>query len=214
MNAATKTRARPAAIIADPGRRGSASPTSWRARPPTRSGSSCRTPRRGCSGLAYSVDYVTSEIAVRREDRHAGRHLLRRRRLDPLPDRQHDGLGRGRFRRRLHLRQPQRQGRVRLRRELHRLTFAAGDHDMKRVARRPSCASHLRWPLALFARPPRAGRRRARPACIRRSRDAPTIPTAHLAPARARTRELHKLTDLPPAEALSPPSIGAMPTAA
>ena len=41
--------------------------------------------------------------------------------LGPLSDRQPDGLGRGRFHRRLRLRQPQRQGRLRLRRELHGL---------------------------------------------------------------------------------------------
>jgi iron-sulfur cluster assembly protein len=38
-----------------------ASPTSCRALPKARSGSKLSTPRRGCSGLAYSVDYVTEE---------------------------------------------------------------------------------------------------------------------------------------------------------
>ena len=81
------------------------------------------TPRRGCSGLAYSVDYVTEEQSVRREDRDARRRLLHRRRLGPLSGRLDHGLARGRFRRRLRLREPQRQGRLRLRRELHRLAL-------------------------------------------------------------------------------------------
>ena len=38
------------------------------------------TPRRGCSGLAYSVDYVTEEQQFDEKIETPGRHLLRRRR--------------------------------------------------------------------------------------------------------------------------------------
>ena len=82
------------------------------------------TPRRGCSGLAYSVDYVTEEKPFDEKIETPGgtfyvdgASILYLIGID-------DGLARGRFRRRLRLRQSQRQGRLRLRRELHRLTSA------------------------------------------------------------------------------------------
>ena len=39
------------------------------------------TPRRGCSGLAYSVDYVTEAQPFDEKIETPGRHLLRRRRV-------------------------------------------------------------------------------------------------------------------------------------
>ena len=77
------------------------------------------TPKRGCSGLALFADLRHRAEARRRGGGDAGRDAVHRRRLAALPDRQRDGLGRGRFRRRLHLQQSQRQGELRLRRELH-----------------------------------------------------------------------------------------------
>jgi iron-sulfur cluster assembly protein len=62
MNAPTKTRARPAAITLTPA--AEARIADLMARAPTEAiGVKLSTPRRGCSGLAYSVDYVTSELA-------------------------------------------------------------------------------------------------------------------------------------------------------
>ena len=58
MNAPTKTRARPAAISLTPA--AEARIADLMARAPTDAlGVKLSTPRRGCSGLAYSVDYVT-----------------------------------------------------------------------------------------------------------------------------------------------------------
>lgn len=62
MNAETKTRARPAAIILTPAAEARIADLMARA-PSDAIGVKLSTPRRGCSGLAYSVDYVTSEIA-------------------------------------------------------------------------------------------------------------------------------------------------------
>src|SRR4029077_10697157 len=61
MNAETKTtRARPAALMLTP--RAEARITELMARAPEGAiGVKLSTPRRGCSGLAYSVDYVTEE---------------------------------------------------------------------------------------------------------------------------------------------------------
>ena len=62
MNAPTKTRARPAAITLTPA--AEARIADLMACAPTEAiGVKLSTPRRGCSGLAYSVDYVTSELA-------------------------------------------------------------------------------------------------------------------------------------------------------
>ena len=58
----TKTRARPAAITLTPAAEQRIA--DLMARAPTEAiGVKLSTPRRGCSGLAYSVDYVTSELA-------------------------------------------------------------------------------------------------------------------------------------------------------
>ncbi len=62
MNKETKVRARPAAITLTPA--AEARIADLMARAPTEAiGVKLSTPRRGCSGLAYSVDYVTSELA-------------------------------------------------------------------------------------------------------------------------------------------------------
>jgi len=58
----TKTRARPAAITLTPAAEQRIADLMTRA-PADAIGVKLSTPRRGCSGLAYSVDYVTSEIA-------------------------------------------------------------------------------------------------------------------------------------------------------
>ena len=58
----TKTRARPAAITLTPAAEQRIADLMARA-PAEAIGVKLSTPRRGCSGLAYSVDYVTSEIA-------------------------------------------------------------------------------------------------------------------------------------------------------
>ncbi len=60
MNAETKTRARPAAIVLTPAAKQRIAGLMARA-PADAIGVKLSTPRRGCSGLAYSVDYVTSE---------------------------------------------------------------------------------------------------------------------------------------------------------
>jgi len=62
VNALTKTRARPAAITLTPAAERRIADLMARA-PAEAIGVKLSTPRRGCSGLAYSVDYVTSEIA-------------------------------------------------------------------------------------------------------------------------------------------------------
>jgi iron-sulfur cluster assembly protein len=58
MNRETKVRARPAAIILTPGAEKRIADLMSRA-PDGAIGVKLSTPRRGCSGLAYSVDYVT-----------------------------------------------------------------------------------------------------------------------------------------------------------
>ncbi|MCY7397262.1 MAG: iron-sulfur cluster assembly accessory protein [Sphingomonas bacterium] len=62
MTVETKTRARPAAITLTPAAEQRIADLMARA-PVEAIGVKLSTPRRGCSGLAYSVDYVTSEIA-------------------------------------------------------------------------------------------------------------------------------------------------------
>jgi iron-sulfur cluster assembly protein len=62
MTAETKTRVRPAAIILTPAAEARIADLMARA-PADAIGVKLSTPRRGCSGLAYSVDYVTSEVA-------------------------------------------------------------------------------------------------------------------------------------------------------
>jgi iron-sulfur cluster assembly protein len=57
---ATKTRARPSALILTPGAEARIAALMARA-PEGAVGVKLSTPRRGCSGLAYSVDYVTEE---------------------------------------------------------------------------------------------------------------------------------------------------------
>jgi iron-sulfur cluster assembly protein len=54
----TKTRARPAAVTLTPAAEARVAALMERA-PPGTVGVKLSTPRRGCSGLAYSVDYVT-----------------------------------------------------------------------------------------------------------------------------------------------------------
>ena len=60
MNQETKVRARPAAIILTPAAEGRIAELMARA-PEGAIGVKLSTPRRGCSGLAYSVDYVSDE---------------------------------------------------------------------------------------------------------------------------------------------------------
>ena len=60
MNSETKVRARPAAIILTPAAEQRIADLMSRA-PEGAIGVKLSTPRRGCSGLAYSVDYVTQE---------------------------------------------------------------------------------------------------------------------------------------------------------
>ena len=62
MNAETKTRVRPAAITLTPAAEARIADLMARA-PADAIGVKLSTPRRGCSGLAYSVDYVTQELA-------------------------------------------------------------------------------------------------------------------------------------------------------
>ena len=63
MNAPTKARARPAAITLTPGAEQRIADLMARA-PSDSIGVKLSTPRRGCSGLAYSVDYVTEELGL------------------------------------------------------------------------------------------------------------------------------------------------------
>ena len=56
----TKTRARPAALILTPGAEARIADLMAKA-PEGTIGVKLSTPRRGCSGLAYSVDYVSEE---------------------------------------------------------------------------------------------------------------------------------------------------------
>jgi iron-sulfur cluster assembly protein len=58
MTEATKTRARPAAVTLTPGAEARVAELMAKA-PADSIGVKLSTPRRGCSGLAYSVDYVT-----------------------------------------------------------------------------------------------------------------------------------------------------------
>ena len=62
MNAETRTRVRPAAITLTPAAEQRIADLMARA-PADAIGVKLSTPRRGCSGLAYSVDYVTDEVA-------------------------------------------------------------------------------------------------------------------------------------------------------
>ena len=62
MTAEPKTRVRPAAIILTPAAESRIADLMARA-PADAIGVKLSTPRRGCSGLAYSVDYVTQEVA-------------------------------------------------------------------------------------------------------------------------------------------------------
>jgi iron-sulfur cluster assembly protein len=60
MNVEAKTRPRPAALALTPGAEARIADLMSRA-PADAIGVKLSTPRRGCSGLAYSVDYVTEE---------------------------------------------------------------------------------------------------------------------------------------------------------
>ena len=60
MSAETKIRARPAAVILTPAAEARVAELMAKA-PEGAIGVKLSTPRRGCSGLAYSVDYVTEE---------------------------------------------------------------------------------------------------------------------------------------------------------
>ena len=62
MNVETRTRARPAAITLTLAAEARIAELMARA-PADAIGVKLSTPRRGCSGLAYSVDYVTQELA-------------------------------------------------------------------------------------------------------------------------------------------------------
>jgi iron-sulfur cluster assembly protein len=59
MSVETKTRARPAALLLTPGAEARIADLMAKA-PADTVGVKLSTPRRGCSGLAYSVDYVSS----------------------------------------------------------------------------------------------------------------------------------------------------------
>ena len=61
MNEQTKVRARPAAMTLTPAAEARIAELMARA-PAGAFGVKLSTPRRGCSGLAYSVDYVTEEV--------------------------------------------------------------------------------------------------------------------------------------------------------
>ena len=61
MNEQSKVRARPAAIVLTPAAEARVAELMARA-PDGAIGVKLSTPRRGCSGLAYSVDYVTEEV--------------------------------------------------------------------------------------------------------------------------------------------------------
>ena len=61
MNEQSKVRARPAAINLTPAAEARIAELMSRA-PEDAIGVKLSTPRRGCSGLAYSVDYVTEEV--------------------------------------------------------------------------------------------------------------------------------------------------------
>jgi iron-sulfur cluster assembly protein len=61
MSIETKIRARPAAIILTPAAEARIAALMARA-PEGTIGVKLSTPRRGCSGLAYSVDYVSEEV--------------------------------------------------------------------------------------------------------------------------------------------------------
>jgi iron-sulfur cluster assembly protein len=60
MSAETRIRARPAAVLLTPAAEARVAALMARA-PDGAIGVKLSTPRRGCSGLAYSVDYVTEE---------------------------------------------------------------------------------------------------------------------------------------------------------
>ncbi len=62
MNKESKVRARPAAIVLTPTAEARIAELMDRA-PDGAIGVRLSTPKRGCSGLAYSVDYVTEEVA-------------------------------------------------------------------------------------------------------------------------------------------------------
>src|ERR671916_214389 len=62
MNSETKVRARPAALTLTPAAEQRIADLMSRA-PADAIGVKLSTPRRGCSGLAYSVDYVSEEAA-------------------------------------------------------------------------------------------------------------------------------------------------------
>jgi len=62
MNKETKLRARPTAIILTPAAEARIAELMGKA-PEGAIGVKLSTPRRGCSGLAYSVDYVTEETS-------------------------------------------------------------------------------------------------------------------------------------------------------
>lgn len=61
MTVETKTRARPAAVILTPSAEARIADLMAQA-PEGTIGVKLSTPKRGCSGLAYSVDYVTQEM--------------------------------------------------------------------------------------------------------------------------------------------------------
>ena len=61
MSVETKNRARPAAVILTPAAEARIAELMAKA-PEGAIGVKLSTPRRGCSGLAYSVDYVTEEV--------------------------------------------------------------------------------------------------------------------------------------------------------
>ena len=63
MTTDTKTRALPAAVTLTPGAEARIAELMGKA-PDDAIGVKLSTPRRGCSGLAYSVDYVTDEVAM------------------------------------------------------------------------------------------------------------------------------------------------------
>ena len=72
---ATRVRERPAAITLTPGAEARIADLMARA-PADAVGVKLSTPRRGCSGLAYSVDYVTAPVAMDERIETAGGTLF------------------------------------------------------------------------------------------------------------------------------------------
>jgi hypothetical protein len=118
MNKEVKVRARPAAITLTSAAQDRITELMSRA-PEGTIGVKLSTPRRGCSGLAYSVDYVSEENTLDEKIETPGGTFY--------------GLARGRFRGGVRLQKSECDRFLRLRRELHRLI---GDPSARKRLRR------------------------------------------------------------------------------